>query len=76
MSSALETHFQLLDREDDFVPVAGRFVLLHFVGGEPAYVTSWDTFEEARPAALPLEPGFALVDNLTGVYWTRRGMFR
>lgn len=72
--TALQDHFSMLD--GDFVPVAGRFVLVQEVEHDLAYVTSWDTFEDARSAAFPLEPGFKLIDDKTKIYWTSEGMFQ
>lgn len=48
-----------------FVPVAGRFVLVHVVEDEPdeAYVTSWDEWADAEAGCWPLEAGFRLIDT-------------
>lgn len=51
-------------------PVAGRFVLFEPIDGEDAYITSWDTWEEAR-AAFPIEGNAVLRDDETGRVWRR-----
>lgn len=45
----------------------GRFALLNKETG--AYITSWDTWEEAQ-VAFPLPDDAVLLDDLTGVNWT------
>lgn len=56
-------------------PVAGRFVLLHRVpntidqSDDVAYITSWDTWEEAS-AAFPIDDADSfLLDQETGREW-------
>lgn len=48
--------------------VAGRFVLFEPMGDEDAYITSWDTWEEAE-AAFPIEGNAILRDGETGREW-------
>jgi hypothetical protein len=50
--------------------VAGRFVLLHDVDGEQAYITSWDSWEECE-VAFPIEGDAYLLDQDTGRRWDR-----
>lgn len=53
-----------------------RFVLIKSQE-KPTITGSWDTFDEARTAALPIrQPGIQLIDRKTGIFWTEKGMFR